>query len=68
MISEWQPIETAPRDGAFLVWAEGEVLMAEMGQSGKTILYWNDPAPHEIRGATHWRPLPQGPATLEAKQ
>lgn len=56
---EWQPIETAPKDGAdFLAYDGFEAIIA----------YWNsylrdyrDPHDGKIVGLTHWMPLPEPP-------
>ena len=70
LLGEWQPIETAPREGAFLVWADHGLPWPAHAQflgdeydgiysnaHGRV----NDPAnPRSLR-ATHWRPLPPPP-------
>lgn len=63
-MSEWQPIETAPRDERFiLVFAEHGIDVAyffgERVVGARTALLWcnND----VIFEATHWMPLPAPP-------
>lgn len=62
---EWQPIETAPKDGTtFLAYRSGIIMMAQwrkshnghMANGGEGWFYpsWNP--------ATHWMPLPAPPA------
>lgn len=63
-MSEWQPIETAPRDGAFiLVWGPG--------YTSPVIRMWHDASWDDgdfFSGIpadeyTHWQPLPDPPYT-----
>ncbi len=62
-MSEWQPIETAPKDGTkILVWwrvskVYGLVAWGEYNDgSGE----WQDEA-GDVSGMTHWMPLPKAP-------
>lgn len=63
-MTDWQPIETAPRDGkTLLMWAPGFGL-------GALVLYWmNDYWREPANGLglkvepTHWMPLPPPPRT-----
>lgn len=74
--SEWQPIETAPRDGtAILVYGQG--LLRELdgncavvrwdGLEHSSIKWWQihegKHGPYDLRGPspTHWQPLPDPP-------
>ena len=58
---DWQPIETAPKDGTWIVlWVDSEPLVAGWNANdGDWRLRWNDdwiqPPP------THWMPLPTPP-------
>ena len=63
---EWQPIETAPKDGRWLiVFAEGATVpeVAKWGKiKGET--GWCDPDIDEFQpvwNVTHWMPLPAPP-------
>jgi hypothetical protein len=64
---EWQPIETAPRDGRFIVFepteGRGRVLMADRVSAGPTLL-WRRVGGHPedfFVKPTHWMPLPAPP-------
>ena len=74
MCSEWQPIETAPKDGRMVLlfpsrcWAED----SDRGEVG----YWDNDfhdwgglgsAAEDYTGPTHWMPLPS-PPTPEGTQ
>lgn len=64
-MSEWQPIETAPKDGSYvLVWAESGHEFARWFRAGECWIraedmqnLWGEDAP------THWMPLPAPPST-----
>ncbi len=75
-MGEWQPIETAPKDGSwFVIWTHGE---PEVGRYNPTM--WTDYKPvggglfraeekeiyqwdgfNNFDAATHWMPLPEPP-------
>lgn len=61
---QWQPIETAPRDGTcFLLWSEGVSLRPMVARYYKMKLYgatFYSGRDTEVCG-THWMPLPTPP-------
>ena len=70
---EWQPIDTAPKKGFFLVCSpsrndmdyECSVSVAWHGDEGELISYLtkdNEELPYIDGPATHWMPLPEPPA------
>lgn len=64
-MADWQPIETAPRDGArILVWptrAFGQ-LFIEIGLRDFDGAWFTDDASPIDPPPTHWMPLPEPPA------
>lgn len=67
---EWQPIETAPRDGTpFLAAHEmgGVISITWYGKTSHIPLYgWcqgDDPEDIDLWHPTHWMPLPAPPAS-----
>lgn len=66
----WQPIETAPKDGTYVL-----VFVESSGGLGEAYFdiqddnwWWANTAPHDFdptyaTDPTHWMPLPQGPDT-----
>lgn len=65
---EWQPIETAPKDGRqlFLYLSDGQTVIAEFSVRRDGSSYWE--VCHTENGAiclrteaTHWMPLPEPP-------
>jgi len=68
-MGEWQPIETAPRDGTrFLVWDSYygfRIGLAHVRRDHDDWLSYRDSHGGSGKGgirATHWRPLPPPPA------
>ncbi len=62
---KWQPIETAPDEGIFLVFApsdyeDEQMLMGERDESGEIRVHIDG---QRILGATHWMPLPDPPSS-----
>lgn len=65
-MSEWQPIETAPKDGTsvLVVGAYGYVLMARWKEMTRVPSRWESYGLGAIRfEPTHWMPLPEPPKT-----
>ena len=69
-MSEWQPIETAPKDGrAIMVWIKGRLELQAHCFAPVSICdngwWWDDSTGDQIEpiaDATHWMPLPDPPA------
>jgi hypothetical protein len=62
---DWQPIETAPRDGTeILVWGGGHDVASVWWQDGDEDVWFNGDV---IVHPTHWMPLPKPPAPIDAK-
>jgi hypothetical protein len=59
-MSEWQPIETAPKDGA-------EILVIDKAQQcwlsmwNRKTEMWESDYLDNLKGLTHWMPLPAPP-------
>ena len=58
----WRPIESAPRDGSYiLVWNRKEAVVA-YGYEHDGLTYWWDAYSQSVPvNATHWQPLPPAP-------
>jgi hypothetical protein len=67
-MSEWQPIESAPRDGTYVL---GFGLHEQRGTYIDVIHYWSDRWTvvwmHGYGEPTHWMPLPDPPATTSCE-
>lgn len=74
----WQPIETAPRDGTFFIGANSEVAIVCNWPSRRTEDYamgtwfydrkrreWNGSLIPTRLPLTHWKPLPELPETTK---
>ena len=66
MTDEWQPIETAPKDGTWIKvkpsqWANVE---SEVAVWSETHMCWSEPLGHSpaTLRPTHWQPLRDEPA------
>lgn len=57
---QWQPIETAPKDGThLLLFGDGDMVVAYFNVGYGT---WDDGDHHDdIQGLTHWQQLPAAP-------
>ncbi len=66
-MSEWQPIETAPRDKGYLLgWVEGTVRFIQYGKTSHVPLYgWcladQGPEEFDLCHPSHWMPIPEAP-------
>ena len=64
-MTEWQPIETAPRDGTEILCYDSAVLYGK----GNIILNWENGSwvdfYKRIYDPTHWMPNPKPPETKE---
>ena len=66
-MSDWQPIETAPKDGTFILVATASGIVGEAwryADDGRH--YWAQEHPSDYANngpltATHWMPLPAPP-------
>ena len=66
-MSEWQPIETAPKDGTEVLVTAFKynkpparfVSIAQFSEDGNC---WQDQEPMPVHPPTHWMPLPAPPA------
>ena len=63
-MSEWQPIETAPDDGAFLV-TDGVYIAEVFWRRPKSTGFTTTADGYIFEDATHWMPCPELPPTLE---
>jgi len=61
-MSEWQPIETAPRDGTRVLIADEDVWMA-VARFWPCNMAWTEDAASglKLNEPTHWMPLPEPP-------
>lgn len=61
-MSEWQPMETAPKDGTSII-----AFVPGFGMGAMVLFwldhYWREPAQHMAlkRDPSHWMPLPEPP-------
>ena len=77
-MSEWQPIETAPKDGTYIVVSDGVRVSlglwvsdvdqgadyeGQIGMAG----WWSVDLGAKLDRPTHWMPLPDPPATQGSK-
>ena len=60
MMGDWQPIETAPKDGTrILLWIEPTKIWMPYSWNGTR--WMGDDYPLNMAWATHWMPLPPPP-------
>lgn len=61
-MSDWQPIETAPRDGTrVLVYRQGYADPQSVAYWSRDWCEWTVPGGSCIYGVTDWQPLPNPP-------
>jgi hypothetical protein len=58
MAVEWQPIETAPKDGTRFLYAWRD---PEDGEWTIAVGFWSRPSDDDVGPITHWMPLPAPP-------
>lgn len=67
-MEQWQPIETAPKDGTEILLASTG-LLSDIGlchwRNDNVMVGWTWGLGKSFRGATHWMPLPPYPDTTE---
>ena len=63
---KWQPLETAPRDTPVIVGRPGSIMIIAMCEAdGLGGMEWYDICGSDLRGITHWHPLPGPPGQEE---
>lgn len=61
----WQPIETAPKDGAILVWMDGYIIEVRWTNESVKPGWVSAETGYKVGSApTHWMPLPAPPASM----
>lgn len=63
-MSDWQPIETAPKDGTLIIGclAPWDYVNVVYYTKVDGTLNWFNPCDEVICNPTHWMPLPEPPA------
>jgi hypothetical protein len=67
-MSEWQPIESAPRDGTEFVMLDANVKTATVGHWMEDVDWMDfgkEPRWFPLATPTHWMPLPEMPRTKQ---
>lgn len=66
-LEEWQPIETAPKDGTKVLffWPDGGVSLGDANKLRKAPKYYDRSEPW--KSPTHWMPLPKPPSLQAAE-
>ena len=63
--NDWQPIGTAPKDGAtILLWEPYDKQQIGIGWKWENDLFWEGGQPQVWETPTHWMPLPKPPSPL----
>jgi hypothetical protein len=64
-MTQWQPIETAPKDGTEIIVWDAEYRHSYFARcNSKGEVYW-DELYGPLENATHWMPLPEPPKVTE---
>jgi Protein of unknown function (DUF551). len=65
MMMEWLPIETAPKDGTWVLVHTGEYThpISAFWFKYNGLAYWRDYNLDVVDEITHWMPLPKPPVT-----
>lgn len=73
-MSDWQPIETCPKDGRQVLatwaktWDDGAPHIEVCYRSGRRWHYaYDGDAPSEDNPPTHWQPLPPAPPAVASR-
>lgn len=68
-MSDWQPIETAPKDGTRVLVADEDVWMA-VARYWPCNSYWIEDAASgmKLNPPTHWLPLPPPPQSPQVRE
>lgn len=75
-MTDWQPIETAPKDGKIIVWLADEgfpviatwrVLDKGTDDQWEGFWIWEMDYGDDFHDLTHWMPLPPSPQQQEMK-
>jgi len=66
-VSDWQPIETAPKDGTDILlyrrnWHQSAPVVAGWFEDGWYAYDHDSEQVPELGGITHWMPLPEPPS------
>jgi hypothetical protein len=63
-MTDWQPIETAPKDGtdllAYSAWSEQQFVVFWRDGDWAAVIQ-NDGSPYRVGGLHYWMPLPEPP-------
>jgi hypothetical protein len=67
---EWQPIETAPKDGSWVLVWENDTAINDKYHRAEVAHFINnrwETSDKTFVGATHWMPIPVGPTAAPAE-
>jgi hypothetical protein len=63
VVAQWQPIETAPKDGEFLVYMPEERTKFQVARFHQNVKIIGNTFAFDLTEPTHWMPLPASPTT-----